>query len=264
MIDDVGASGREAVASPSRPSGTRLPADALISPELALVDPDLAARMQAALPDGEDTVELLLRAARDRGRAAIEEVSVTRSRPRISRKRLVQAGLAGAGLAAIAVALAFEVRVEFRERDAAADSAIGRPPEAPAETLAPRPTAPAVRKPSTQRSAKQAAASRARATPKRTKAAGKSVVPGPLPQTRRFAWAPVPRAASYHVEFFRGSTRVFSASTRRAEIAIPRRWRFRGRAQSLEPGEYRWYVWPVFPGSGRAAAASVQARLSVG
>jgi hypothetical protein len=264
MIDDVGASGREAVASPSRSSGTRLTSDAVISPELALVDPDLAARVQAALPDGEDTVEHLLHAARARGAGSSGEAPVRRSR--LSRRRVLQVGLAAAGLAGIAAALAFDVRVELRERNAVADSAIGRPALTPDETRASRQTAPTppARKASAQTAKTKTAASRSKAARTRTRTAGKRTVPEPVLQTRRFAWAPVPRAASYHVEFFRGSTRVFSASTRRAEIAIPKRWRFQGRAQSLEPGDYRWYVWPVFRASGRAPAASVQARLRVG
>jgi hypothetical protein len=281
MTVDVGASGREAVASPSRFPGTRLVGDAVISPELALVDPDLAARGQAALPDGEDTLELLLDAARARGASSGEAPR----RRRLSRKRVLQAGFAAAAVAGIAIALAFDVRLELRERDAAADSAIGPP----AETLTPRPGQGQGRGAPSQGAATKTGAPASKAPARASKAAGSSpkasgrakaasgsrasrsagaarkrAAPEPVVQTRRFAWAPVPRATSYHVEFFRGSTRVFSASTTRAEIAIPKRWRFRGRAQSLEPGDYRWYVWPVFRGSGRAAAASVQARLRVG
>jgi hypothetical protein len=87
--------------------------------------------------------------------------------------------------------------------------------------------------------------------------------PPPRPSGRRFSWAPVPRATGYHVEFFRGDARVYAASTQSSEISLPSRWRFRGRLYRLSPGDYRWYVWPVFGDGDRAPTASVQARLHV-
>jgi hypothetical protein len=80
--------------------------------------------------------------------------------------------------------------------------------------------------------------------------------------TRRFAWPPVLGATGYHVELFKGSALVFRKQTTKAEILIPRRWRFDGRLHRLEPGEYRWYVWPLVDGQ-RAAKAIVQAKLVV-
>jgi hypothetical protein len=80
--------------------------------------------------------------------------------------------------------------------------------------------------------------------------------------TRRFAWPPVAGANGYHVELFKGSALVFRNETTGPEILIPRRWRFSGRSRRLEPGEYRWYVWPVVNGR-REATAIVQAKLVV-
>jgi hypothetical protein len=80
--------------------------------------------------------------------------------------------------------------------------------------------------------------------------------------TRRFAWPPVAGATGYHVELFKGSALVFRNETANPEILIPRRWRFDGRRRRLEPGEYRWYVWPVVNGR-RKAMAIVQAKLVV-
>jgi hypothetical protein len=79
---------------------------------------------------------------------------------------------------------------------------------------------------------------------------------------RRFAWPPVVGATGYHVELFKGSALVFRNETAKPGILIPRRWRFDGRLRGLEPGEYRWYVWPVVNGQ-RNAMAIVQARLVV-
>jgi hypothetical protein len=268
MKDDVGTSGPDAATSPLRSNGTRASAEAVISPELALVDPELAARGQAALPETRDTVESLLQSARARGAGPAAGAGPGRAR-RI-RRRLLGGSLLAVGLAGVVIAvLVFDFGIEFGERSASAEPAIGPIPAAPGEAVATPPRAPRTQKPapptpsgsSKQRTHRSSV--RARIGAGKDGRARKRAISAPS-LARRFAWAPVPRAAGYHVEFFRGSTRVFAASTRRAEIALPRRWRFRGRSQSLEPGDYRWYVWPVFRETGRAPAASVQARLRVG
>jgi hypothetical protein len=82
------------------------------------------------------------------------------------------------------------------------------------------------------------------------------------PVARPFAWAPSPGASAYHVELFRGAERVFAAQTKKPAIDVPARWQFAGRSQTLEPGSYRWYVWPVVDGK-RSAAATVQATLAI-
>jgi hypothetical protein len=79
---------------------------------------------------------------------------------------------------------------------------------------------------------------------------------------RRFAWAPVAGASGYRVEFYRGSELIFGAGTRQAQIAIPATWKSGGRVHRLEPGEYRWYVWPIVD-KRRASSAIVQAKLAV-
>jgi hypothetical protein len=81
-------------------------------------------------------------------------------------------------------------------------------------------------------------------------------------RARRFAWPPVAGATGYHVELFKRSALIFRAETRRPEILIRRRWRFNRRLRRLEPGEYRWYVWPLV-GRQRIAKAIVQAKLVV-
>ena len=79
---------------------------------------------------------------------------------------------------------------------------------------------------------------------------------------RRFAWAPVAGATGYHVEFFRESTRIQSVDTTRPEYALPVTWVHGGRRHRLEPGAYRWYVWPIVSGL-RQSRATVQADLLV-
>jgi hypothetical protein len=82
------------------------------------------------------------------------------------------------------------------------------------------------------------------------------------PQPRRFAWASTLGASAYHVELFRGNTRVFAGDTKDSQIAVPADWTLNGRRHVLSPGEYRWYVWPIVGGK-RAPAAIVQAKLTV-
>jgi hypothetical protein len=87
--------------------------------------------------------------------------------------------------------------------------------------------------------------------------AHRASVTGPAqrsPIERRFAWAPSPGATGYHVEFFRGTERVFVQRTARPEVIVPGRWTFGGSRQSLRPGEYRWYVWPESGGERRLGA----------
>jgi hypothetical protein len=84
----------------------------------------------------------------------------------------------------------------------------------------------------------------------------------PAAGSRRLVWAPVEGAVSYRVELFRGDRQVLRETTRTPAVDIPARWKHQGRTESLTPGTYRWYVWPVLS-SGPAAKAVVQADLVV-
>lgn len=57
-----------------------------------------------------------------------------------------------------------------------------------------------------------------------------------------FGWVRVPEASYYRVRFFRGGREVFEALPTRARIVLPGHWRFRGRKFGLAPGRYRWVV----------------------
>ena len=82
------------------------------------------------------------------------------------------------------------------------------------------------------------------------------------PEPRRFAWAPVTGAVSYRFELFRGDEQVLRTTTTNPAYELPTSWEHEGREESLTPGSYRWYVWPVLA-SGPADAAVVQASLDV-
>ena len=64
--------------------------------------------------------------------------------------------------------------------------------------------------------------------------------------TRVFIWPPVSRATFYKVEFFRRGRRVFEASPAMPRIELPLRWVFGGRHFRLTRRTYRWEVRPAF------------------
>jgi hypothetical protein len=66
------------------------------------------------------------------------------------------------------------------------------------------------------------------------------------------------------VQLFRGDERVFLGRTKQARLTIGPSWRYEGAPKALEPGRYRWYVWPVAGDGTRADQAIVQARVVIG
>jgi hypothetical protein len=59
------------------------------------------------------------------------------------------------------------------------------------------------------------------------------------------AWAAVPKASYYNVQVFHRG-KVLSLWPKLPRATMPREWTFGGRKHRLEPGLYRWYVWPGF------------------
>jgi len=220
-----------------------------VSPELALVDPALAERARTRLAPTDDTlarVDILVEASRMASlarrsmevpeRRASAVVESTRQIPRIGQR---QSAIFAGGVAAVTlvIALLVGVRVDLTGTPAGADTTVIHEAPAPSVPGAPPPSA------STQPKASR---------PQReTK---------PAPQ--RFAWAPSPGASGYHIELFRGSSKVFEADTTRPSLTIPAHWVFERKRRILQPGNYRWYVWPLTSGT-RAAKAVVQATLTV-
>lgn len=157
------------------------------------------------------------------------------------------------GAAVLIAAGGFLVADPVQVRDAPMLESVTRPGERP--TLTESDLTP---------SRSNAAPSRTSAPPDRspTTASGGRGSPEAPVRGRTFAWAPVSAASGYHVELFRGSALVFTADVPGAEVVIPTRWRLRGRAYRLEPGAYRWYVWPAIGGR-RQPKAIVQTELVV-
>jgi hypothetical protein len=261
------------MAVPSHTGFTGSPRTDDVSPELALVDPAVAEHARSELPRADDTlarIELLVRARRIAAsramqaeaapapaRAPVSEpapapvsvptvadvpASTLPSPRRIGRRRstLIAGGVAAGVFGA---ALLVGVRVDVSGNPAGADSTTFGDSQTSASSTTPTvgATDPGKTVPTT--------------TPVQSR-------PPKAPASRNFAWAPVGGASGYHVEFFRGSALVFSANTIRPTVSIPTSWSLHGQRQSLEPGEYRWNVWPVISGR-RATQAVVQAKLVV-
>ena len=197
-----------------------------ISPELALVDPELARAARELLSDLPRGGGHALVPTFDEPRHGLEPVpDVHRPLPRPRHRRLLSA----AGLIALGVGLTL---LAGRETGPAplrqqAQSVVG--------TVSP-PAKPAT-----------AAAVHARALPGQT-----------------FSWVPVPGASAYEFQLFQSSERIFRARVTKPSLALPGRWRQDGRPYALVPGDYRWYVWPVSGRTKRqSSVATVQAKLVV-
>jgi hypothetical protein len=200
-----------------------------ISPELALVDPELAAEARAALPEPRPFVRprpverpTAVEPPGPVGRTgaieqpgAIEGPAAARRPPRRSRRKRVAGLLALAGALVVAASLA-AVMLDQRRAE----------PE-PTLRSAQAPPPPAVRPP--------AAAQK-------------------LPADRVFSWAPAKGALYYRVEFFRNGKLFHAAQTADPALRLPGTLRF-------PPGAYRWSVRPATVGNdGVAMRAAILTR----
>ena len=215
----------------------------VVSPELALVDPELAASARAYLPElgatppksgpsvrapvDDDISRALSNAALGMDDEFVKSVASVRS----------WQVLIGVAAVTILSLLLFDVRVQVGKTPASAETRQELPSATSTLSHAPRAAVP-----SREHEGSVEGATKTRA--------------------RRFAWAPVPSASGYHIEFFKGTVRAFSANTTRPELTVPALWKGGRRTRSLLPGEYRWYVWPVISGR-RTSQAIVQAKLVV-
>jgi hypothetical protein len=77
----------------------------------------------------------------------------------------------------------------------------------------------------------------------------------------RIAWQPVPRAARYNLQLWRGGAKKASFFPKRAAFTVPSQWRHQGRTQRLRPGTWRVYVWPYFAGQKRYGRLHVDAQF---
>ena len=246
------------------PSGDE---ETVLSPELALVDPALAAWARTRLPDLSHAAPVVreqpapgpppevvqtdgsaprgsyaegtLPPWRDGAREAAE-LPITLERRRAPHMRsLGRATLAAAAvvLAAAGVLAGDVIRQHGRTLPAAFNFTVQTAANAPPATSA---KAPALSSP-------------------RAKPPGAS-----LGSTRGFVWVPVAATSAYDVEFYRAGRRIFAARTTHAKLTVAKSWIYRGRRERFTPGMYRWYVWPIYKsGSGARGTPIVNSVLIV-
>jgi hypothetical protein len=218
-----------------------------VSPELVLVDPDLARVAIMALPDRFQQRVVPRAAFAPTYLVEMPPAAVPLASPKSWWRPGSRAALAFAGAMTVIVLLLADVRVEVGRKEAAAEpptTTTPSPPTQPSRTGA-KPSSPAQQ-------------------PRAPRVATKRHAPtqAAQPQERRLAWAPVPGVDGYRVELFRGPDRVFVRDTTRPDVTVPGTWTFEHARESLRPGEYRWIVWSVSAGL-RSSQAIVQSKLVV-
>jgi hypothetical protein len=255
-------------------SVTRVPELGVVTPELALVDPELAAAARQLLDVPSDGFARKPAISGPRSAIApaesddaarswhaltehLSQLRVPQSVPAVLRRAALPradwsgrfVAIAGVGCAVLALS-AFGYGVQTGSRTTGEETGQAAPqyvePQSGSQAGLPADTV----KPETE---KPPPAPSPRSNPAASSRPSK-------PQ--RFAWAPSPRATGYQIELFRGPSLVFRTDTKKPEVVVPRDWTLDGRRESLVPGEYRWYVWPVVDGR-RQSGAIVQARLVV-
>ena len=226
----------------------------VISPELVLVDPELAAEARASLPDPAPA------APAARPAPVVRQVPAP---PRRRRRGTFLRLVAAAGLVSLTagVALAFVPRVDDEPRLAPSSAPAPAPaPQAPARPQpgpAPPPAARSTPPPPRARppAAPPPAAVRPPAAPPAPPRTARKVAPPPAPPpaparraarrprppARVYSWAPTNGAVFYHVAFTRNGKPFHAQQTRLPKLRLPAGLKF-------PPGRYRWSVRPALVG----------------
>jgi hypothetical protein len=253
-----------------------------LSPELVLVDPDLARVARSRMPNrpgppvlprgdlastnqSDDRQPIAAAAASGTPSLAVVDATAGRERAlddvpwprdrRVRRRRAARALFAVLLLVVASLAIADftlfgdKSASEFRPSTFPADG--GSRPSASSTVkgkTASRRSAPAAR-PSNGGEGSRSIPERAQPTGEGSQAPARSPrsARAPVaPETRLFVWLPQRRASRYRVEFFRHGKKIFQTTTLKARLVLPGRWVFKGRRVQLTPGNYRWTVRPGF------------------
>jgi hypothetical protein len=224
-----------------------------LSPELALIDPELAAAARERLPDVPESYavpsapyEFAPRFVAEYERAARE--TGDRAEPKRQRRRRGRYLALAVALLVVPVAL---WAMDWRGDDDVARSST--PPVEAAPTPPPQP--PAVEKQTSKPPAQQKKG-RPRAASRRADRSGRgrSAVPQHSRSAPVVRWAPVRKATFYWLQLYRvglpGTQKILDAYPRRPQLEVPRVWTNAGRRYRLAAGLYRWEVWPQFGAPG--------------
>lgn len=185
-----------------------------VSPELVLIDPELADRARALLPDAPG-----IRIARRPEVVQPAPVPLVAPAPRGRTWSRVALGSATAAvLAAVASAGWWGVPALRDDRPAV----FSRPPVASSPDVPPPPATGAGPATETEPSS------------------GPSTVVAP-----RFVWPAHAGAVSYRVALYSDGKQIFGREVRKPALQLPLSWTYDGRFHSLASGTYRWVVWPL-------------------
>jgi hypothetical protein len=242
-----------------------------VSPELALVDPELARSARELLPDPPRPVAFAAQPALvEPRRIRVEPVPEPPRAPRPAptpRRRRFRLGLltSAAGVVALGVLLALIVgrgeppalRTQPTQSVAAAVSPTEPTPTQPRSSVTtPTATTPTATTPTATTPTATTQTAPAPTSPAPSHA---TAVPG-----QTFVWVSSPDAAAYEFQLFQGGERVFRARVDEARLELPGQWRLAGRPHALLPGSYRWYVWTISKRTNRQSTKpTVSAKLVV-
>lgn len=207
--------------------GNGLDGSDVISPELALVDPEIA-RSTAAGPTAASTASTATtsrRSTETAARAPRIEAAATRGRPPDSAIETIPRWgrrLRFVWLLVCLVVLAGGVLFlpSSQWTSAAHDRVVGQHPSA------------------------RRSGGTAGEVPGTTKTRAAARLAARQPHA--FGWVSVPKATYYRVRFFRDGRKVFEALPVQPRIVLRGKWRFNGRRYRLDAGRYRWVVEPGF------------------
>jgi hypothetical protein len=264
----------------------------VVSPELALVDPVLAAWSRQRLPAYPPYPPVRLEPARpapveieptvEPAAAPVAQVIPFPAREpdaepesqRVARSFAPAARMMIAAVVLVAAGLYAHDRLtqhDAAQRDGAQHAAFNvlPPATAPSAPTAPAktsPAAPAARThPAAAKPAKTSPTAKPRASAKpraATKPAAKKAAVLATPPPQAFGWPKVRNATAYRVAIFRGQRLVYAATTARSGVTFARTWTFHGRSEHFAPGAYRWWVRPVLA-HGRIGAPIVSSTFTV-
>jgi hypothetical protein len=251
-----------------------------LTPELVLVDPDLARRAREQLPDREPEPRRITREwipSPATPPMRVVQPSPPTASPATPPIRLVQPSpetfardlrpppqkrrrgrvliLLMAAVAATGIALVPSLRHFFWETRRVAVVPTVREPTVPRGEAHSKPKSPP----------HQTSATPGKAGSKKTVKPKRRTAPRTAPSNRPFAWVAVPKATYYLVRFYRGSQEIFEARPSAPRLSLPPKWVFKGHRYSLTPGSYRWVVQAGFgrPTEARLGQPIVSAKLVV-